>query len=138
LHGPVGEKFYIGSLRVGGRANDQIEKYRKIVISEVEPSFYKQTYLLGKNHMQNLRQESEFALYQTRSKTFNFPLPSAVVSYRELKRIDSIDVGIHRVHLYETIHREILQQEISQLTHIHQFYAQWRLDNGLPTPTLLR
>ncbi|HEV8515100.1 MAG TPA: hypothetical protein VGQ59_17585 [Cyclobacteriaceae bacterium] len=138
LHGPIGEKFYSGSLRLGGLANNQIEKYQKIVISEVEPSFYKQAYSLGKNHMQNLRRENEFELHKIRSKTFNFPLPTAVISYRELKRVDSIDVGIHRIHLYETIHREILQDRISPLTHIHQFYTQWRLDKGLQTPILLR
>lgn len=138
LHGPISEKFYAGSLRLQGFANDQIEKYQKIVISEVEPSFYKQAYSLGKNHMQNLRGENEFVLHKVRSKTFNFPLPTAVIAYRELRRIDSIDVGIHRIHLYETIHREILQGGISSLAHIHQFYMQWRLDKGLQTPMLLR
>src|SRR6478736_4346921 len=132
LHGPIGEKLYAGSLRVGGLANDQIEKYEKIVISEVEPSFYKQTYSLGKNHMKSLRGENEFVLHQTRSSTFNFPLPAAVVSYRELKRMDSLDIGIHRIHIYETLYRQIIQSK-EPLTHIHQYYAQWRRNHGLDT-----
>jgi flavin reductase (DIM6/NTAB) family NADH-FMN oxidoreductase RutF len=138
LHGPIGEKFYTGSLRLGGLANHQIEKYQKIVISEVEPSFYKQAYSLGKNHMQNPRQENEFALHKIRSKTFNFPLPTATISYRELKEIDSIDVGIHRIHFYEIVYERVLREGVSPLTHIHQFYAQWRLNKRLSTPMLLR
>jgi flavin reductase (DIM6/NTAB) family NADH-FMN oxidoreductase RutF len=138
LHGPIGDKFYAGSLRVGGLANDQVEKYQAIVISEVESSFYKQTYSLGKNHMQNLRRENEFALHTVRSKTFNFPLPAAVISYRELKRINSVDVGIHRIHIYEVLHRQVIQNNKTSLTHIHQYYAQWRIDHGLATDMLFR
>jgi flavin reductase (DIM6/NTAB) family NADH-FMN oxidoreductase RutF len=138
LHGPVGEKFYAGSLRLGGLANDQIEKSKRIVISEVEPSFYKHAYSFGKNHMRELQKESEFPLHSIRSRNFNFPLPVAVTSYRELKRIDSFDVGIHRVHLYEVIHQQTIQDNKPSLTHIHQYYAQWRLDHGLETNMLLR
>ncbi len=138
LHGAVGEKFYAGSLRLGGLANHQIEKYEQIVISEVEPSFYKQAYSLGKNHMRELQKESEFSHHPMRSKKFNFPLPIAVTSYREMKRIDSFDAGIHRIHLYEVIHRQVIQEDNASLTHIHQYYAQWRLDHGLFTSMLLR
>lgn len=138
LHGPVGENLYAGSLRLGGLANDQIEKYRQIAISEVEPSFYKQAYALGKNHMRELQKESEFPLHSQRSKNFNFPLPHAIISYRELQKIDSIDYGIHRIHLYEVIHRQMVHDDKPSLAHIHQYYAQWRLDQGLHTAMLLR
>jgi flavin reductase (DIM6/NTAB) family NADH-FMN oxidoreductase RutF len=138
LHGALGEKFYAGSLRLGGSANAQIDKYNQVAISEVEPSFYKQAYLLGKNHMRELQSESGFPLARTRTKHLNFPLPAAAVSYRELKKIDSLDIGIHRIHLYEIIHRQVLLQDKPFLSHIHQYYAQWRLDRNLPTPMLLR
>jgi hypothetical protein len=138
LHGPVGEKFYIGSLRVGGLANDQVERFGQIVISEVDSSFYKHAYLLGKNHMKELKAETEFQFHSLRSKIFNFPLPVAAIAYRELKKIDFFDVGIHRIHLYETAYRRVVQTDKSSLAHIHQFYAQWRLNHRLPTSILLR
>ena len=138
LHGPAGEKIYVGSLRQGGLANQQVEKYRRLVISEVEPSFYKQAYAFGKNHMKGLQKENEFPLHSMRSKTLQFPLPLGVISYCELKKIDSFDDGIHRIHVYEVIHRQMVQNEKPFLTHIHQYYAQWRVDHGLPTPMLLR
>lgn len=138
LHGAIEENFYAGSLRVGGLANEQVERYKQIVISEVESSSYKQAYALGKNHMRDLRSKNEFQLHPTPSEKFSFPLPESVISYRELKKIDSFDVGIHRIHFYEVINQRLVQTIKSPLTHIHQYYAQWRFDRGLQTPMLLR
>jgi flavin reductase (DIM6/NTAB) family NADH-FMN oxidoreductase RutF len=138
LHGPVGEKFYAGSLRRDGLANEQVEKYERIVISDVDVSFYKQAYSLGKNHMKELTEENRFLLHPEKSKAFNFPLPKDVICYRELKRIDFLDHGIHRIHLYEVIHEQTLAQGKSTLAHIHQYYAQWRLDQGIQTQMFLR
>ena len=138
LHGPVGEKLYAGSLRAGGLANEQVEKYGRIVVSEVETTFYKQAYGFGKNHMQGLQKESGFPLHPMRSKNFNSSLPAAVTSYRELKKIDSFDAGIHRIHLYDVIHQQEIQESKPSLSHIHQYYAQWRTNRGLDTTMLFR
>lgn len=138
LHGPMGANYYAGSLRLGGKANEQVEKYGQIAISEVEPSFYKQAFGLGKNHMRELRNENEFPVNALRSKNFDVPLPDAATSYRELRKVDSIDYGIHRVHVYEVIHHQTVRSNTAALTHVHQYYAQWRLDHQLPTSMLLR
>jgi flavin reductase (DIM6/NTAB) family NADH-FMN oxidoreductase RutF len=138
LHGSVGKKFYASSLRKGGKANDQVERYGQIVISEVETSFYKQAYALGKNHMKELQDESGFQIHSSRSKNFNFPLPSSATHYRELKRIDSFDHGIHRIHFYEVIHQQVVSTNKSTLSHIHQYYTQWRIDHGLQAKIFLR
>lgn len=138
LHGSVGERFYASSLRKGGLANEQIEKCSRVVISEVDVSFYKQAYSLGKNHMQELNEESRFQLHDEKSKSFNFRLPKNVIRYQELKRIDSFDHGIHRIHLYEVIHRQVIEEGKSTLAHIHQYYAQWRFDHDIQTQMFLR
>ncbi len=138
LHGPVGEKFYASSLRKGGLANEQVEKYHKVVISEVDVSFYKQAYSFGKNHMRELKEESRFLIDTNKSKAFNFPLPKDVIRYRELTQIDFLDHGIHRIHLYEVIHEQTLTKGKSTLAHIHQYYAQWRLDQSIQTQIFLR
>ncbi len=138
LHGSIGDKFYTSSLRKGGKANDQVERYGKIVISEVETSYYKQTYSLGKNHMQELREENQFQIHSLRSKNFDFPLPSAVTYYREVKRINSFDYGIHRIHIYEIVYQQSIPGKYSTLSHIHQYYNQWRLDHELGTKIFLR
>lgn len=138
LHGPVGKKYYAGSLRVGGLANEQVEKYKKIVISKVNTSSYRQAYALGKNHMQPLRELSRFDVYPERSAIFGFPLPVAVTQYMEMEKIDSFEEGIHRIHLYEVKSDQVVQSGQSALAHIHQYYAQWRLDRQIETQMLLR
>jgi hypothetical protein len=51
--------------------------------------------------------------------------------------MDSFDAGIHRIHVYENVHEEMVSQG-KTLSHIHQFYAQWRYDRGIQTTWLLR
>ncbi|HLZ15603.1 MAG TPA: hypothetical protein VKQ08_01105 [Cyclobacteriaceae bacterium] len=138
LHGSAGGKFYAGSLRIGGMANDQVEKFKKIVVAGLEASYYQQAYALGKNHMRDLQKETSFALQSSRSEKFNFPLPTGTIHYKELERINSFDAGIHRIHLYEIIHQRTVHGDKPTLSHIHQHYAQWRIDHRLDTPMLLR
>ncbi len=138
LHGPIGENVYAGSLRIGGLANDQVETYKRIVISKVEASSYRESYALGKNHIAELQAAERFSIDPERSHVFDFPLPKGVVSYQELKHIDSLDYGIHRIHLYEVVHRKEVRHLVPTLGHIHQYYAQWRLDHGLETQLYFR
>jgi hypothetical protein len=137
LHGPIGEHFYLGSLRHGGKANQQVEGIGKIVISEMPLNSYKEVYRLGKNHMRELSESATFSLHQKRSDLFDFPLPDGVLRYHELERLGSTDIGIHRIHMYKILNTKIIH-EGETLSHIHQYYAQWRLDHSLPTNFLLR
>ena len=137
LHGPIGGKFYCSSLRIGGKASGQVEKLKNIVLSDVAASSFKKTYLLGKNHMQELKSFDKFQLSTSKSEKFKIPLPENVVKYRELRQFDSLDRGIHRIYFYE-IENESSDNANSKLAHIHQYFAQWRLNNHLPTNLLLR
>lgn len=137
LHGVSGQRGYLSSLRIGGMAGGQVEKYKQIVISEVDLSFYKVSYALGKNHMANLKDEKFFTLYHERSGLFDCPLPSFALKYREMKVTDSFDHGIHRIYLYEIMNEKSVQRS-NTLAHIHQYYAQWRIDQGIPTELFFR
>ena len=88
--------------------------------------------------MQELNEENRFPLHDEKSISFNFRLPKNVIRYQELTRIDSFDHGIHRIHLYEVIHRQVIEESKSTLAHIHQYYAQWRFDHGIQTQMFLR
>jgi len=138
LHGPIGTSFYAGSLRIGGMANEQVESLTRVAISDIDVSAYKHTYALGKNHMNGLQKEEQFALHHRRSSVFNFPLPAATLRYRELIRISSFDHGIHRIHFYQILNDEVLANSPSTLGHIQQYYAQWRMDRGLKTKLYFR
>ncbi len=138
LHGPVGSEFYISSLRIGGLANSQVEKYQNVVISEIEARRYREIYLLGKNHMRELKAADEFKLSPKRSASLNYSLPAGVTYYREMKLVRSLDIGIHRIHLYKITHQQSAGIGNSVLAHIHQFYAQWRINQKLFTDFLIR
>ena len=137
LHGKISDQFYISSLRIKGKANEQVEQTGKIVLSNVDASEFRNVYSLGKNHMRELRPMTEFNLSGELSEAFKFPLPPSTLEYKELKRIDSFDHGVHRIHTYEIVNAKKLRQG-STLSHIHQYYAQWRLKNNMKTEMLLR
>ena len=132
LHGQINDGFYVGSLRLGGKANDQVEAFKNVTLSRVDLAWCKQAYTLGKNHMQDLKEFDSFLINNRRSGRFHFPLPESVLSYHELKRIDAVDIGIHRIHSYEILNKEKFVDS-NTLSHIHRFYAQWRANNGKPT-----
>jgi hypothetical protein len=138
LHGSPDNVIYASSLRIGGEANQQVELYQRVVISEVDPSWYREAYALGKNHRKKLKRMDSFRTHPQLSDQFHFPLPEGVVRYREMVRKDSIDMGIHRIHLYEINSFHTVVEERSTLAHVHQYYAQWRIDQGLKTDYLLR
>jgi hypothetical protein len=138
LHGTVGSSFYAGSLRIGGSANAQVESLRRVVISDVDASSYLEVYSMGKNHMTDLQNEGRFMLHHNRSRIFNFPLPEWVLRYKEMIHTGSIDMGIHRIHFYRIINSEALENAGPTLAHIQQYYAQWRMDQDLPTTLNLR
>lgn len=137
LHGIAGTDFYLGSLRIGGEACQQVEQYKRIVISEVDSSSYRSAYALGKQHMRPMANPMEFDLSEQVSESFNFPLPAKVGKYRELELVDHFDAGIHRIFIYKIMH-EFLVQDFNPLCHVHSYYAQWRNDQGLTTKYLLR
>jgi flavin reductase (DIM6/NTAB) family NADH-FMN oxidoreductase RutF len=137
LHGPVGEKYYCSSLRIGGKANEQVQTFKRIVVSDVSASLFGETYHMGKNHMQDMKRPETFRTGSDKSESFNLPIPENVSVYRELRQIDSLDHGIHRIHFYEVVNHRANAPH-STLAHIHQYFAQWRLNKGLPTDMLLR
>jgi len=138
LHGSVAAGHYIGSLRHAGKACQQVDKFQKIVISQIHIDQFQQVYAMGRNHMQDLKPEGDFELDQTRSERFDFPLPSGVLSYREMEQIDTYDIYIHRLHFYRIINQKKLKRPGDSLAHIHQYYAEWRQRKGLETQLRLR
>lgn len=137
LHGEIDDNFYMGSLRIGGEACHQITRYKRILISEIDVSQYKEAFELGKQHMQPLSDSTHFRLEGTLSSVYGFPIPKEAGLYRELEYVEHFDVGIHRVFVY-TIINKVFRKEINPLAHIHRYYAQWRTNHGLVTDYFFR
>ena len=138
LHGQIDKEHYIISLRIGGKACEQVEKAGLLLLSRVHSDAYKMVYGLGKNHMQELKPKNNFPFTQSQSEKFKLPLPEQAVSYLELELQDSFTHGIHKVMLLKTVFNQQLQAQNGTLAHIHNSYATWRYKNGLPGNYLLR
>lgn len=138
LHGPVGESHYLISLRTGGKALEQVEKSRKVLLSQVHGQTYQSVYTLGKNHMQGLKSKENFPFSDQYSEFFGWPLPQEVLLYRELTLTDSFVQGIHSILLFTVDNLEELGPGQSSLVHIHNSYATWRHKTGLSGNYLLR
>lgn len=135
LHGQAG-KFYLGSLRIGGKANEQVEETGVIALSKIETNRCRQAYASGRNHMKCLTTPKAFELSEEKSST-GIPLPSGTLSYKLLERAGSMDIGIHRIHYYKILEEKEVAKGIG-LAHIHRYYAQWRLDRKMPTAIFFR
>ena len=138
LHGEINGQYYIISLRQGGKAAQQVEETRCVLLSEVEPAIYKTVYSLGKNHMQPLKEKDLFPFSSLTSQRFNMPVPANSTTYRELEMIRYLDHGIHRIFLFKIISTQQLVEHPRSLAHIHGVYATWRLANNLESNYLIR
>jgi hypothetical protein len=138
LHGQIDTDYYIISLRIGGKAAQQVREGKKIIISEIDSEFYKTVYSLGKNHMQELGPKVSFPFSGRLSATLNLPLPQQTIHYRELEMIKYFDHGIHRFFLFKILNSRQAEKKLSFLAHIHNLYATWRHNKGLPGNYLLR
>ena len=138
LHGTVNEQYYISSLRHEGKACRQVEASKRVVISQIHCDTYKTAYSLGKNHTQELRSKDNFPFGNINSSVFELPLPQSVLYYRELELLQSFEHGIHKLLLYKIVSRQMHSHEPATLAHIHNVYATWRHNKGLPGNYLLR
>ncbi len=137
LHGQLSTSTYVSSLRIGGKAEQQVRETGKIVLSIVPAKTFEDVYALGKNHMRDMRPVENFEMTGLRSRAWNVQLAFNVVKYYELEVIATRDVGIHRIFIYRIVSSSVLSED-QPLTHVHQFYAQWRHDRQLETPMLIR
>jgi hypothetical protein len=138
LHGQINDENYIISLRHGGKAANQVEMTKRIIITEIDPACYKTVYSLGKNHMQPLKVKDQFPFSDSFSDLLQLPLPVSAVYYRELVLEQSFDHGIHRFFLFKIINKRLIVAKPATLAHIHNVYGTWRHNKGLPGNYLLR
>ena len=138
LHGQVTEQHYLISLRHEGNACKQVEAAKKIVLSDIDATAYKQVYALGKNHMQPLKDRSVFNFAAIHSKNFQLPLAQNLLWYKELELQDAFICGIHKLLLFRIVFQEQVNGEATALMHIHNSYATWRFTHGFSGNYLLR
>ena len=137
LHGQTKDSYII-SLRHEGKACEEVETTKKIVLSEINALAYKKVYALGKNHMQPLKDKASFEFGALSSKNFNLPLPKDALLYKELELENSFTHGIHKLLLFKILYEEKIGDETGPLAHIHNCYGTWRYKQGISSNFLLR
>ena len=115
-----------------------MEATKKILVTEINSIFYKTAYSLGKNHMQGSKTRDQFPFSNSLSEIFRLPLPVNAIFYRELELIKYFDHGIHRFFLFKILGKKQIENNPATLAHIHNAYATWRHNKGLPGNYLLR
>lgn len=138
LHGPVGDRYYLISLRHQGKACRQVMETGKVLICQVNSHLYRTVYGLGKNHMQEMKPKENFPFSETFSSRFQLPLPESALRCRELELMDGFNHGIHKIMLFRVLDQQEARGNGSTLSHIHNVYATWRYNNRLPGNYLLR
>jgi hypothetical protein len=138
LHGPLGEAYYLLSLRTAGKACAQVLAAGQVVLTDVEAASYRDVYRLGKNHMQPLKERAAFPFSSEASLLWSLPLPQAAVRYRELQLLDTWQAGIHTIMVMQVIGKQVVAEQASTLAHVHNSYATWRYKKGLESNYLLR
>jgi len=138
LHGEVNEDYYIISLRHEGNACKQTEAAGKILLSNIDALYFKEVYGLGKNHMQPLKQKSNFTFSEINSQVLNLPLPLHVIEYKELELKTSFTHGIHKILLFKILVKKQINNIPNTLSHIHNVFATWRFKNHFRDKYLLR
>jgi hypothetical protein len=138
LHGKISNRHYIISLRHEGKACSQVEAAGKIVLSDIQPSACKKAFLLGKNHMQPLKERENFDFGPGTSTVFQLPLPGEVISYKELRLESTFIYGIHKLLLFKIVNEESVIDPNHTLCHIHNTYATWRHKKGLRSNYFMR
>lgn len=137
LHGQVDNDHYIISLRKDGKACQQVEDTKNVLLSDIDISRYMQVYALGKNHMKELRSRADFDFTGQSSPELNLPIPEDCIAYKELKLITTETIGIHKLLLFNVISKK-KYRDSGTLSHIHASYATWRCNNKLETEYYLR
>jgi hypothetical protein len=137
LHGGIDENFYVDSLRIGGKASEQVYTFKNIVISEIDAPSFSEVYALAKNHMKDPAPVNEKNI-SGYSDIFGLPLLNGTIAYTELSHLSSIDHGIHRLHFLKIIHKREIFPLKKPLSHIHNYAAALMERSGIATDSFLR
>lgn len=131
LHGRFNASYFLVSLRLGGKACEQVKHSRRILISRMASEKAGLVYSMGKNHMGDPKPENGFPFDKHVSAQMNWPVPEGALSALELELVDSNVQGIHEIFLFRILAETPFAQRSGQLVHIHNAYASWRFKKGL-------
>jgi hypothetical protein len=135
LHGPAGETGHVISLRVGGRAGEQVEGRGAVALVRMPASAARTVYALGPSHMRPLRRLDPDLLRSEPSPELGAPVPREALRIRELVVAPPLEVGVHRIFPARVVGETTLDPSATSLAHVHVHAAAWAERRGaLPAP----
>jgi hypothetical protein len=112
-------KYFVFGLAHTNHTLSKIIESKKIVVSEVPSRFKELIYLLGKHHGTNPPALNGLPFKVKETDKWNFPIPSWVKNYKEIKITKNINLGSHML-LWGEIENEITSDlEPNSLFHLH-------------------
>jgi hypothetical protein len=124
---------YVFGLRHSNVTLARIIETKKLVVSEISYEYKNIIYKLGKHHREPLS-EADLPFELIRSETFDFPIPAWADSYKEIRIVNTMNLGSHMLLWGEEINQKYLSDPHAHLFHIHFLHYLHQRKKGLAYP----
>jgi hypothetical protein len=126
-------KRYVFGLRHTNVTLPRIIETKKIAVSEVPYEYKNMIYQLGKHHRDVMSITTlPFGIIQ--SDTWGFPIPGWANSYKEIRIVNTMNLGSHMLLWGEEINEKFLSHAPSHLFHIHFLHFLHQEKKGVAYP----
>jgi hypothetical protein len=124
---------YVFGLRHTNVTLDRMIETKKLAVSEVPFECKDVIYQLGKHHREPLS-EGSLPFGVVPSETYDFPIPEWADSYKEIRIVDTMNLGSHMLLWGEEVNEKILNPSRQHLFHIHFLHYLHQKRKGLDYP----
>jgi hypothetical protein len=129
---PMGKRYVFG-LRHSNVSLARIIETKRIAVSEVPYQFKDVIYQLGKHHREPLS-ANKLPFGFIPSELYGFPIPEWANSYKEIRIVNTMNLGSHMLLWGEEINEKILSKPSGHLFHIHFLYWLHQKRKGISYP----
>lgn len=123
-------KRYVFGLRHTNITLARIIETKRMVVSEVPYEYKEIIYQLGKHHQEPLS-DTKLPFSLTHSEIYDFPMPEWIISYKEIKIVNTMNLGSHMLLCGLEINEKKLTGPSSHLFHIHFLHYLHQQKKGL-------
>ncbi len=113
-----GSKRFVFGLRHSNVTLARIIETKKMVVSEIPYEFKEIIYKLGKHHREPLS-GNKLPFNLTQSAIYDFPIPEWAISYKEIRIVNTMNLGSHMLLWGMEINEMVLNKPSLSLFHIH-------------------
>jgi hypothetical protein len=126
---PMSRKYVFG-LRHSNVTLARIIQTKKMVVSEIPYEFKDVIYQLGKHHREPMS-GTKLPFKVIKSEIFDFPIPVWANSYKEIRIVETMNLGSHMLLWGEEVNEKYLSGPSRHLFHIHFLHYLHQKGRGL-------